>query len=63
MTRYVLAYFGTEVRGPFDFRTEAAIAALFVTVADPDGLEIVPVADDNRPADNPFGPSIPEMLQ
>lgn len=63
MTRYVLAYFGTEVRGPFDFATEAAIAALFTTVANPEGLEVVPVADDARPAANPFAPSCPELPQ
>jgi hypothetical protein len=44
MTRYVLAYFGNAIRGPFDFATEAAIAALFVRVGNPEGLEIVPIA-------------------
>jgi hypothetical protein len=62
-TRYVLAYFGNELRGPFDFATEAAIAAVFVIVGNPEGLEIVPIADDTRPTADPLSPSVPELLQ
>jgi hypothetical protein len=62
-TRYVLAYFGTELRGPFDFATEAAIAALFVVVGNPEGLEIVPISDDARASISPLSPSAPELAQ
>ena len=63
MTRYALAYYGREIAGPFDFATEAAIAALFVTVGNPCALEVVPLAGDVRPAADPFAPSVPELLQ
>lgn len=51
MTRYVLAYYGTPIRGPFDWMTEAAIVALFVRVANPSELEILQVADASAPAE------------
>lgn len=64
MTRYVLAYFGNAIRGPFDFATEAAIASLFVTVGNPEGLEIVPIAAPTPPAGVPLIlPPLPENVQ
>lgn len=64
MTRYVLAYFGTPIRGPFDFATEAAIVSLFVRVGNPEGLEVVPIAADTPSAGVAVIPSpSPENLQ
>jgi hypothetical protein len=63
MTRYVVAYFGEPIRGPYDFATEAAIVSLFVRVGNPEGLEIVPVPGD-MPTIVPVPlPSRPELTQ